>query len=213
MGERRIDFKLYLITDRKLFPDNDSFLSALEAALKGGVSALQLREKDLPAGELLAMAYRIRRLASKYSAKFFVNDRIDVALCSGADGVHLGQAGIPVCAARKTAGDLLLVGVSTHSLREARLAEEERADFITFGPLYRTPSKLKFGSPVGLAGLKKVTEQISIPVFGIGGIGHDAVNAVMKCGADGVAVIRGILGGADARTAAEQYINILGNRQ
>src|SRR5271157_4017295 len=198
-----MDFKLYLITDRKLFQSEDAFLGALEDALKAGVTAVQLREKDLPTRELLAIAYRMRALTMHYHAKFFINDRADIALCAGADGVHLGQASMPVFAVRKIAGDRLLIGVSTHSLEEARLAEKEGADFITFGPLYQTSSKLKYGAPVGLEAMKKVTEEIAIPVFGIGGIKRDTIKAVMHSGARGIAVISGILGEGDTKAAAK----------
>ncbi len=206
MTERAIDFKLYLITDRKLFSDKHAFFAAVEAALKAGVKAVQLREKDLPTRELLAMAYGMRELTSEYSAKLFINDRTDIVLCVGADGVQLGQESIPVYAVRKIAGDGFSIGVSTHSLKEACLAQKEGADFITFGPLYQTPSKLKYGEPVGLEALNKVTGEIGIPVFGIGGIRPDTINAVMKSGTHGIAVISGILGEDDTHRAAQHYL-------
>lgn len=206
MGKGKIDFELYLITDRTLFPDEDAFFSSVEGALKAGVKAVQLREKDLPTRELLSMAYRMRRLTSEHRAKLFINDRADMALCAGADGVHLGQESMPVYAVRKIAGDDFAIGVSTHSLNEASLAEKEGADFITFGPVYQTPSKLKYGAPVGLEALNKVAREIGIPVFGIGGIKLDTINAVMKSGPHGIAVISGILGEDDAKTAAEHYM-------
>ncbi len=206
MGAQKIDFNVYLITDRKLFPDRDAFFAALEGALKAGVKAVQLREKDLPTRELLTMAYGMRELTSGYGAKLFINDRTDIALCAGADGVQLGHESMPVCAVRKIAGGGFLIGVSTHSLKEAHLAEKEGADFITFGPLYQTPSKIKYGAPVGLEALHKVTGEIGIPVFGIGGIKPDTINAVMNSGAHGIAVISGILGGDDTRRAAQNYL-------
>jgi thiamine-phosphate pyrophosphorylase len=212
MSERAIDFKLYLITDRKLFPDEGSFFAAIESVLKAGVKAVQLREKDLPTRELLTMAYVMRELTSEYFAKLFINDRTDIALCVGADGVHLGQESMPVYAVRKIAGHGFIVGVSTHSLKEAHVAEEAGADFVTFGPLYQTRSKLKYGAPIGLEALNKVAGEISIPVFGIGGIKLDTINAVMKSGSHGVALISGILGEDDVKAAAEHYLNILGNR-
>src|SRR5208283_3455732 len=156
MGVSKLDFKLYLITDRKLFSDKGAFFVAIEGALKAGVRAVQLREKDLPTRELLTMAYGMKELASEYYAKLFINDRTDIALCVGADGVHLGQESMPVYAVRTIAGDGFIIGVSTHSLKEAILAEKEGADFIMFGPLYQTPSKLKYGAPVGLEALNKV---------------------------------------------------------
>ncbi len=213
MHERKVDFNLYLITDRKVFSDHDAFFGALGGALKAGVEAVQLREKDLSTRELLAMAYRMRELTMHYHAKFFINDRADIALCAGADGVHLGQASMPVFAVRKIAGDRLFIGVSTHSLEEARLAEKEGADFITFGPLYQTPSKLQYGAPVGLEALKKVTEEIAIPVFGIGGVKRDTIKVVMHSGAMGIAVISGILGEGDTNAAAKEYLNTIKARQ
>jgi thiamine-phosphate pyrophosphorylase len=195
-----------LITDRTLFSDSGSFFESVKGALKAGVKAIQLREKDLSTRELLGMAYRMRVLTSEYRAMLFINDRTDIALCAGADGVHLGQAGLPAYAVRKAAGGRLLIGVSSHSLQEAHIAEKEGADFITFGPLYQTPSKLKYGRPVGLEALNKVAGEIGIPVFGIGGIKRDTIKAVMRSGAGGIALISGILGEADTKTAAGNYL-------
>jgi thiamine-phosphate pyrophosphorylase len=217
MGGGKVDFRLYLITDRKLFNGSDAFFQAVEGALKAGVKTVQLREKDLPTRELLTMAYGMRELTSEYCAKLFMNDRTDIALCVGADGVHLGHESMPFYAVRKIAGDGFIIGVSTHSLKEAHVAEEEGADFITFGPLYQTPSKLKYGAPVGLEALNKVAGEIGIPVFGIGGIKLDTINAVMKSGSHGIAVISGVLGEDDVKTAAGHYMKeintAIGNRQ
>src|SRR5208283_848805 len=211
MGVSKLDFKLYLINDRKLFSDKGAFFVAIEGALKAGVKAVQLREKDLPTRELLTMAYGMRELTSEYCAKLFINDSTDVALCAGADGVHLGQESMPVYAARKIAGAGFIIGVSTHSLKEAHLAEKEGADFITFGPIYQTPSKLKYGAPVGLEAVNKVAGEIGIPVFGIGGIKRDTINTVMKSGTFGIAVISGILGENDTQKAAGLFIEEIGS--
>ncbi|HAK89620.1 MAG TPA: thiamine phosphate synthase [Nitrospiraceae bacterium] len=213
-----MDFKLYLITDRKLFADSGLMFAAVEEALKAGVRAVQLREKDLPTRELLYMAYKMRGLTAKYSAGFFINDRVDIALCVDADGVHLGQNSIPAYAVRKAVNasrithhaSRFLIGVSTHNSEEAVIAEMEGADFVTFGPIYHTPSKLKYGEPVGLESLKKVKEKISIPIFGIGGIKSDNAKEVIDAGAYGAAVISGILIEADTASAAEKYLKILG---
>ncbi len=177
----------------------------MESALQGGIKAVQLREKDLPVRELLSTAYRMRELTMHYHASLFINDRADIALCAGADGVHLSRGGMPAFAVRRIGGDNFLIGVSTHSLEEARLSVKEGADFITFGPLYQTPSKLKYGAPVGLEALKKVREEIAAPVFGIGGIKHDSIKPVMDAGAHGIAVISGILAERDIKSAAERY--------
>lgn len=207
-----MDFRLYLITDGSLFAGEDALLAAVEGALKSGVKAVQLRDKHLSIRQLLALAYRMRELTARYQAKLFINDRADIALSVGADGVHLGQAGMPPFAVRKFAGERLLVGVSTHSIKEAEIAQREGADFITFGPLYATPSKLRYGSPVGLDALRMVRGEISLPVFGIGGIKTDNTGDVLEAGADGVAVISGILGKTDSAGAAEKYLQLLGEK-
>jgi len=207
-----IGFKLYLITDRKLFADSGEMFTAVEEALKAGVKAVQLREKDLPTRELLDMAYGMRELTARYNARLFINDRADIALCVGADGVHLGQSSMTAYAVRKVVGDKFMIGVSTHNLEEALTAEKEGADFITFGPIYPTPSKLKYGKPVGVESLKKIAERVVIPVFGIGGIKPDNAKEVVNAGAYGVALISGILGEVDITSAAKGYLKTLGER-
>ncbi|WP_333654291.1 thiamine phosphate synthase [Dissulfurispira sp.] len=207
-----IGFKLYLITDRKLFADSGEMFTAVEEALKAGVKAVQLREKDLPTRELLDMAYGMRELTARYNARLFINDRADIALCVGADGVHLGQSSMTAYAVRKVVGDKFMIGVSTHKLEEALTAEKEGADFITFGPIYPTPSKLKYGKPVGVESLKKIAERVVIPVFGIGGIKPDNAKEVVNAGAYGVALISGILGEVDITSAAKGYLKTLGER-
>lgn len=201
--------KLYLITDRKLFHAQCSFYLALETALQAGVKYIQLREKRLPTKNLLDMAYWVRELTNEYGAKLLVNDRVDIALAVGADGVHLGQESLPAHAARKITGDNFLIGVSTHGIDEALQAELEGADFITLGPIYNTPSKLKYGDPIGVDILKQVKSRVSIPVLAIGGIKTDAVHEVMSAGADGVAVISGILAAEDIRGTTEEFLRLV----
>ncbi len=201
-----IDFRLYLITDRKLFADSNEMFAAVEETLKGGVKAVHLREKDLGIRELLEMAYKMREITKKYKAKLFINDRVDIALAVGADGVHLGQSSMPPSAVRKIVKDKLMIGVSTHGIKEAREAEKSGADFITLGPIYKTPSKMKYGKPVGIEMLRNVKSDVSIPVFAIGGIKEDNVKEVMDAGADGIALISGILG---AKNIGEKTMELL----
>jgi len=204
-----VDFKLYLITDRRLFIDDYSLFTAVEEALKGGVQAVQLREKDLEIRELLDMAYALRELTAGYRAKLFINDMVDVALAVDADGVHLGGSGMPAFAARKAAGEGMLIGVSAHSIEEAIKAEEEGADFITFGPIFETPSKIKYGRPLGSELLTEVRGKISIPVFAIGGIKKERVGSVLESGASGIAVISAILGSEDIQSNTEEFLRLL----
>lgn len=200
-----IDFNLYLITDRTAVPD---ILGAVEEALRGGVRALQLREKDLRIRELLDLAYRMRDLTKRYGGLLFINDRVDVAVAVGADGVHLGRSSIPPSAVRKVSNDLI-IGVSTHSVDEAIEAEREGADFITLGPVFYTPSKAGYGEPLGLNTLKKVCSSVSLPVLAIGGIKPDTVKEVINSGAKGVAVISAILGANNIKDAAEKFLRCL----
>ena len=202
-------FKLYLITNRRLFPDDHSLFTAVEEALKGGAQAVQLREKDLETRRLLSMAYSLRELTSGYRAKLFINDRVDVALAVYADGVHLGGESIPAFAARKAAGEAMLIGVSAHSIEEAKKAVEEGADFVTFGPVFETPSKMKYGKPLGVELLSEAREKISIPVFAIGGINKERVGSVLESGASGIALISAILGSEDIRSNTEEFMRLL----
>ncbi len=197
---RRIGFSLYLITDRRLM--KVPLYEGIEAALRGGVRAVQLREKDLSVKDLYRAACRLRSLTSRHGARLFVNDRLDVAIAAGADGVHLGGKSIPLRAVRKVAGKGMLVGVSTHSLEEAIDAERDGADFITFGPVYETPSKMRYGPPAGIEKLREVTSRVKIPVFAIGGVQPARVQDVARAGAGGVALISAVLSSDDIERAA-----------
>lgn len=211
-GKKSIDFKVYLITDRKIVMPHSSLLTAIRKALKGGVRAVQIREKDLSTRELLVLAYRLRDLTERYQAKLFINDRVDIALTVGANGVHLTQAGIPADAVRKVLKDKLLIGVSTHSLKEARDAEKAGADFITFGPVYRTPSKLRYGPPLGIEALREVCRKIRIPVFAIGGVKARRMGNLIDAGVHGVAMISEVLGASNVQGKAEEIVSMIENR-
>lgn len=201
--------KLYLITDRKLFHAQCEFYLALETALMAGVKFIQLREKHLPERMILDMAYWVLELAREYGAKLLVNDRVDIALAAGADGVHLGQKSLPAHAVRKITGDDFLIGVSTHSLHEALEAEKDGADFITLGPIYHTPSKARYGEPIGVDVIRQVKSRVSVPVLAIGGIKTDTVHEVLNAGADGVAVISGILTAENIRGTTEEFLRLV----
>src|SRR3989337_1314191 len=148
----KIDFRVYLLTDRKLCPGGE-ILETVERALDGGVRAVQLREKELSGRELFRLAERMRKLTEGYGARLLINDRADVAMGVGADGVHLGVLSIPPREARRFLGPQAVIGCSAHNAEELREAEMGGADFVTFGPVYPTPSKRPFGPPVGLPAL------------------------------------------------------------
>ena len=201
-------FDLYLVTDRKQTAGRDLFW-VLEQALDGGVKGIQLREKDLGGGELFHLAERIKALCDAHHASLLINDRVDVAMAVDADGVHLGGASIPVRTARKLMGDNKLIGVSTHSLKEAEESEQAGADFLAFGPVYFTSSKAPYGEPQGLGPLKKVMEKISIPVYAIGGIKADNIGDVKATGVRGVSLISAIVSATYPRAASEKILRAL----
>lgn len=205
MGFGAVD-RLYLITDGSSVHGGADLVDKVIEALKGGVRLVQLREKDLGGKDLLKLALRFRSVTNDFGARLLINDRMDVALLSGADGVHLGQSSVPASDARKMLGGGKLIGVSAHSLKEAQKAREDGADLITFGPVYPTQSKARYGSPVGVEALKEVSSALDIPVYAIGGVKKETVREVLAAGAFGAAVISAILGSADAAKSAEELI-------
>lgn len=202
------NFDLYLITDRKLTCGRD-LVWVLERALDGGVNAVQLREKDLNGRELFALAERISRLCQRYQAQLFINDRVDVALAVDAAGVHLGETSMPLPVARALIGTHRSIGVSTHSLEGARKAEQAGADFIVFGPVYFTPSKVGYGAPQGLSALEKIVENISLAVYAIGGITAENLLETKAVGCRGAALISAIVGAHDPEQAAKRILSLL----
>lgn len=170
---------------------------------------MQLREKDLNGKELFLLAEKVKSLCARYRASLLVNDRVDVALGVDAEGVHLGQASLPIAAARAVLGPDRLVGVSTHSLEEARKAENEGADFILFGPVYFTPAKSVYGPPLSVQPLRQVVDKISLPVYAIGGVKKENLAAVKSAGARGVAVISAVIAARDPRDAAREILRAL----
>jgi thiamine-phosphate pyrophosphorylase len=205
---RLLDFRLYFVTDRKQTAAR-SLVDVVHAALGGGVRAVQLREKDLGGGELYRLAARVRKITERYRARLLINDRLDVALAVGADGVHLGQTSFPVAATRRLLGPGKLIGVSTHSLAEITAAAG--ADFVVFGPVYFTPSKAAYGEPQGVDRLREATVQSSVPVFAIGGINADRISDVLTAGAYGVAMISAISAASDPTRAAQELLCRLPN--
>ncbi len=181
----------YMITDRTLCPKK-KLLPAIKKSLQQGVRLIQLREKDLSTKELYELAKKIKPLCKKYHAIFLINTRVDLALALNLDGVHLPQK--PGCLSLKEARLLLgpqkWLGQSTHSLKEALRAEKEGADFITFGPIHRTPSKIKLGRPLGFKQLQKICHAVKIPVYALGGLTQADLPQIKKRGAHGVAGIR-----------------------
>ncbi len=194
-----VPIRLYLITDRRQ-TGGRSLPEVVEAALRGGVDAVQLREKDLPARELAELARRLLQICRRRGARLLINDRIDVALAVGADGVHLPSASFTCGDARRLLADRL-VGVSTHSAAEVETAAGEGADFVVLGPIRATPSKLAYGSPLGMEVLA-AARRAAIPVLALGGMDAEHVEGALRAGAAGVAVVRAVCAAADPAAAA-----------
>jgi thiamine-phosphate pyrophosphorylase len=198
-------FRLYLVTDRRATAGRP-LAPVLDACLDAGLPAVQLREKDLPAGELFRLAADLRALTGRHGARLLVNDRADVALAVGADGVHLPAAGLPPAVARRLLGPTRLLSVSTHSAEEVDAAAAAKADFVVFGPVYETPSKRPYGQPKGLDGLAGVCQRSRLPVFAIGGVTAARVAETRAAGAAGVAVIRALLEAEDPAAATKELL-------
>ncbi|HHV80709.1 TPA: thiamine phosphate synthase [bacterium] len=197
-----MDLKLYVITDEKVgLSRSHSFLA--EEALKGGATAIQLRDKEKGGRELYRIGVKIRELTRRYKALFIVNDRLDIAMAVGADGVHLGTEDLPVSVARRIAGKNFIIGASVSSPEEALLAEKEGADYISAQSIFRTSSKENV-KIIGLEGLRSIVNASSLPVIAIGGINKDNVKDVIRNGAKGIAVISAAVSEEDVKKAVEE---------
>jgi thiamine-phosphate pyrophosphorylase len=199
----RINFRLYVVTDRHEVAGRD-LEEIVVAAARGGAGAIQLREKDLSARDLYALGARLQAALAPYGVPLLINDRLDVALALDAAGVHLAGHSLPTAVARQVLGTSKLLGVSTHSVEEARRAAEDGADFIVFGPVFTTPSKIAYGPPQGLQHLATVVRAVRIPVLAIGGIDQTNLPQVVHAGAYGVAMIRAVLAAPDPYQATQQ---------
>jgi len=188
--------QLYLITDRSQ-TNGKSLHDVVQQALSGGCRAVQLREKGLPDEELMQLAMDIRQLTLHYGAKLLISRSCDICLAVDADGVHLGAAGESISSARNKLGHSRLIGYSAHSIDEALRAEQAGADFITFSPVFHTPSKALFGPPVGLDALRDACDRLQRPVYALGGIKTENIAEVMACGAAGIAMISAIIAADD----------------
>ncbi|WP_457600920.1 thiamine phosphate synthase [Hydrogenivirga sp.] len=177
--------RLYAITDRSKY--GEDFLGTLEGVLKRGVRMVQLRDKELSGKELYELALRVRELTKRYDALLLINERVDIAVAVDADGVHLPERSFPPGAVKRLFPGLL-VGCSVHSPEATEYAEKEGADFITFGPVFRTSSHPE-AKPVGTMALKELSERVNIPIYALGGVTWNRIKLCYKNGAYGVAGI------------------------
>lgn len=203
--KRKVDFRLILITDRKLC---GNLPERIFKACSAGVKAVMLREKDLTASELLVLAKKINTVTKRSKSKLIISSRYDVALLSGADGVHSPEKGIQPGQIKQN--KRILSGRSVHSLRAAVEAEELGFDYLLFGPVFRTPAKVKYGPPMGLKKLSNICTAVSIPVFAVGGINPKRAKKCIEAGAYGAAVIREFMLSCNINKTVKEFKDEMG---
>lgn len=194
--------RLYAVTDRTYAKDNNLF-EPVKAALCGGVTCVQLREKDLCEKEFLYEAKKLCALCKSYGVPFIINDNAKVAIKSGADGIHVGQSDMPAAQLRKIVGDDMIIGVSVHSLEEAQKAEKDGADYLGVGAMFKTESKADADN-VSFETLKNICQNVSLPVVCIGGINAFNISLLGDCGADGAAMISAIFSAQDIKSECKK---------
>jgi len=199
-----MDPSLYVILDRAAARGRD-LEEILDATIAGGCRLIQLREKEWPSGRLLPLAERLRERCRRGSVTFIVNDRVDLAIAVGADGVHLGQDDLPTRAARPLLRPGMVLGRSIHSVVQAREAQAEGADYIAVGSMFPTQTKPNF-ELVGPELIRAVRPATKSPLIGIGGITRENVAEVIRAGADGVAVISAVCGAPDPAAATREFL-------
>lgn len=203
-----MEYGLYVITDERL-SKGLTHVEIARRAIAGGADVIQLRDKTCDCAYFRSCADDIRHIANEADVPFIVNDRLDVALQSHADGVHLGQGDIPLKFARRMAPKNFIIGISAGTLREALDAERDGADYIGLGPVFPTASKDDAGEACGLGLLREVKSRVSVPVVAIGGIGPRNATDVIAAGADGLAVISAVVSQEDVTAAARRLKDII----
>lgn len=198
--------RLLVVTDRHQTKGRP-LVPLLQRVLTVDAPAIQLRERDLSARDLLALAREVQAFTAAHRSQLLINDRIDIALALEGVGVHLRSNSLPVSVVRQLLGAERLLGLSVHGVEEAVQAESQGADYVIFGPIYETPSKQAFGPPLGLHSLEKVCRLVRIPIIGIGGVTVARVGEMRQAGAFGVAVITAILGADDVEAATGELLD------
>lgn len=181
---------LYLITHPF---QNKTHLEIIKLAIKGGIKFIQLRDKNLSNKEFLQLALKIRNLTRQKKVIFMINDRLDIALLSNADGIHLGQNDFSIKDARKVLGKNKIIGITCKTISQAIKAQKEKADYISIGPIFPSITKPNAGKILGINFIKKIKKYIKIPVYGIGGISLDNLEKCFKTGLNGVAISSNII--------------------
>ena len=198
-----MNYDLYIITDQRISHGKSHFEVA-EAALAGGATVIQFRDKEMKDSEAVVACREIYKLTKKKGVPFIVNDRVEVAKAVDVDGVHLGQEDMSFGSARRILGKEKIIGISAETVEQALKAVEGGADYLGIGPIYPTTTKPDAGSALGISRLKEIKDSVNIPIVAIGGINEDNLEEVIKAGADGVAVISAIVSAPDITEACRK---------
>ncbi len=204
----KVDYSLYLVTDRSLSRGR-STVEIVSAAVRGGVTCVQLREKQCSTREFIQEARSLQPLLQHHRIPLIINDRLDVALAVGADGVHLGQKDMVLADARRLVGEKMIIGISAESVDDAIAAEQGGADYIGISPVFATGTKLDTAPPLGLEGIRLIRRAVKIPLVGIGGINMGNIRDIAGAGADGAAVVSAIASATCPETAAAELKKLL----
>ena len=200
--------KLYLVTDRPLSLGRD-IEEIVREAVEGGVTMVQLREKECPTGEFVALAKRLKALLAPLGVPLIINDRVDVALAVDADGVHIGQSDMPYEVARRLLGKEKIIGLSVENFEDLEVANTLDVDYVGISPVYGTPTKSDTAEPFGLEGLRRAVEMSVHPTVAIGGMNAQTIGEVMAAGTDGVAVVSAICSAPSPRKATEELLGVI----
>lgn len=208
MKPESIDYSLYLVTDRSL-SRGKATLKIVKAGVAGGVTCVQLREKNCSTLEFIKEALSIKDYLKKHNIPLIINDRVDVAQAIGADGVHLGQTDMPLIMAKDILKGSMIIGISVESLEDAIRAEKDGADYIGISPIFATPTKTDTAPALGLEGLKKISRAVKLPKVAIGGLNQENAGEVILNGASGIAVVSAIVSADYPGKAAEKLSYII----
>jgi thiamine-phosphate pyrophosphorylase len=202
----QLESRLFLVTDRHQTKGRP-LVPLLQRVLRAAAPAIQLRERNLSARELVTLALELQAVTASRRSQLLINDRIDVALALEGVGVHLRSNSLPVSVARQVLGTQRLLGISVHAVEEAVQLESQGADYIVLGPIYETPSKQMFGPPLGIHTLERACRLVRLPIIGIGGVTAARAREMRRAGAFGVAVITAVLGAADVESATRELLD------
>jgi len=197
------NWSLYLITDRRLSAPR-SVENVVRAALRGGITAVQLREKECATRDFVELARALKAILTPAGVPLIINDRVDIALAAGADGVHIGQSDTEYCEARRLLGPDAIIGLSVETLEQAERAASLDADYLGVGPIFVTPTKPDAAPPCGIGGLAAIRRASRHVLVAVGGIHRDNAAAVIRAGADGIAVVSAICADPDPERAARE---------